>query len=162
MDRVADRSESPAERSDRNWADLLQELRVCQTGTQLIAGFLLTLPFTGEFSDLDSFGRGLYLGLVLLAAVTTGLTLTPISIHRRLFGQQVKERLVSSAHVLVHLVLGCIALLVTGICVLVFDKVTDRTSALVVGAAMLTTMALLLAVVPLRVSHRATSGDRSE
>jgi hypothetical protein len=39
------RDETPMQRLDRNWADLLQELRVVQTGVQLLTGFLLTLPF---------------------------------------------------------------------------------------------------------------------
>src|SRR5439155_6937869 len=38
-------NESPTERLDRNWNDILQELRVVQTGVQLLTGFLLTLPF---------------------------------------------------------------------------------------------------------------------
>ncbi|MFZ8499112.1 DUF6328 family protein, partial [Staphylococcus aureus] len=32
--------ESAAQRADRNWADVLQELRVLQTGTQILTGFL--------------------------------------------------------------------------------------------------------------------------
>ena len=37
--------ESPRrERLDRNWDELLQELRVSQTGVQILTGFLLTLP----------------------------------------------------------------------------------------------------------------------
>jgi len=34
-----DRHETETERLDRNWDDILQELRVMQTGTQLIRGF---------------------------------------------------------------------------------------------------------------------------
>ena len=78
-----ERDESDSERLDRSWTELLQELRVSQTGVQLIAGFLLTLPFQDRFKELDSLQVGVYLGLVLLAGLTTGLTLTPISIHRR-------------------------------------------------------------------------------
>ncbi|MET0953569.1 MAG: DUF6328 family protein, partial [Aeromicrobium sp.] len=59
------RNESAEERLDRKWGDILQELRVMQTGAQLTAGFLLTLPFQPSFDDLDSFQRGLYLVLVL-------------------------------------------------------------------------------------------------
>ena len=63
------RNETDEERLDRKWNDLLQELRVMQTGAQLTAGFLLTLPFQSSFQDLDDFSRRLYLGLVLLAAL---------------------------------------------------------------------------------------------
>ena len=49
---------SPMQRLDRNWADLLQELRVVQTGVQLLTGFLLTLPFqAGSNSSAGMSGR---------------------------------------------------------------------------------------------------------
>ena len=56
------RNETDAEQVDRKFGDLLQELRVMQTGAQLTAGFLLTLPFQDKFSELDRFQEGLYLG----------------------------------------------------------------------------------------------------
>jgi len=43
-----DRDETEAQRLDRNWSSLLQELRVAQTGVQLLTGFLLTLPFSND------------------------------------------------------------------------------------------------------------------
>lgn len=58
------RSETEAERLDRNWSSLLQELRVTQTGVQLLTGFLLTLPFQARFA---------YAGLLLLGAALTGV-----------------------------------------------------------------------------------------
>jgi len=39
---------------DRNWTELLQELRVAQTGTQILTGFLLTLPFSSGFARLSA------------------------------------------------------------------------------------------------------------
>jgi len=55
------REETPAERDDRLWDDMLQELRVVQTGAQLISGFLLTLPFQQAFKDLSTAQRDVYL-----------------------------------------------------------------------------------------------------
>ena len=49
------RSETTTEKLDRNWASLLQELRVVQTGVQLLTGFLLTLPFQPRFDRGDQF-----------------------------------------------------------------------------------------------------------
>jgi predicted membrane metal-binding protein len=142
------RRETEEERLDRKWEDLLQELRVMQTGAQLLAGFLLTLPFQDKFEDLDDFQRGLYLGLVLLATLTTGLIMGPVAIHRRLSGRHVKERLVASAHVLVWGVLTAISLLVTGIVMFIFDMVLDRTWASVASAAMALVMVTLLVLLP--------------
>lgn len=73
-DRYADavphdgRDETQNERMDRNWNELLQELRVTQTGTQILSGFLLTLVFQPRFASLDALQRGLYVALVILAA----------------------------------------------------------------------------------------------
>ncbi len=46
-----DRDETEAQRLDRNWSSLLQELRVAQTGVQLLTGFLLILPFQPRFTS---------------------------------------------------------------------------------------------------------------
>lgn len=145
---TAGRDETEEERADRKLTDLLQELRVMQTGTQLIAGFLLTLPFQEQFEDLETYQLGLYLGLVLLAAVTTALVMSPVAIHRRLSGRHRKARVVDAAHRITWVALVCIALLVAGIVLFVFDVVVDLTWALVAGSAMLALLAVLLGVVP--------------
>jgi Family of unknown function (DUF6328) len=150
----SDRHETPSERLDRNWEELLQELRVAQTGVQLIAGFLLTLPFQSAFEDLDGFATGLYLTLVVLAALTVGLTLTPISLHRRLFRRHVKDQLVNTVHVLTRVVLGAIALLITGISVLIFDVVVSQTAGFVTGVLLLAVLVLLLVALPAAVARR--------
>jgi SNF family Na+-dependent transporter len=145
------RNETEEERHDRKWADLLQELRVMQTGAQLTAGFLLTLPFTTKFPSLDDFQQTLFLILVVVAALTTAVVITPVAIHRRISGRHVKERLVASAHRLVGIGLALLALLVTGIVVLTFDVVlNDRTAALVAGAAVGAILVGLLVALPLK------------
>jgi hypothetical protein len=60
--------------------------------TEILAGFLLTLPFQSRFEDLDHFQAGLYPTNVVLAALTTALILLPVSVHRRLFRQRLKIR----------------------------------------------------------------------
>src|SRR5699024_1956364 len=113
------RNETPEQRADRNWVELLQELRVSQTGVQLIAGFLVTLPFLDGFADLDDFQRGWYLGLLGLAFLTVGVMLSPVAIHRRLFRGQAKTTVVTVAHTLTEIALVLIAALLAGISFLV-------------------------------------------
>jgi SNF family Na+-dependent transporter len=144
------RNETEEERLDRKWADLLQELRVMQTGAQLTAGFLLTLPFTTKFPSLDSFQETLFLILVVVAALTTAVVITPVAVHRRITGQHVKGKLVATAHKLVAVGLSLLAMLVTGIVVLIFDVVVDRTTALIVGAVVAAILAGLLVALPLK------------
>ena len=142
------RDETEEERFDRLWDDLLQELRVMQTGAQLTAGFLLTLPFQSLFWDLDDFDRRLYLALVLLAALTTAFVMAPIAVHRRLAGRHVKERVVAVAHRLLYGVLTCLGLLLTGMVMLIFDVVVDRTWAFVTAGCMALVIVALSVLLP--------------
>src|ERR1700712_949697 len=89
-----DREESHAERLDRNWVELIQELRVAQTGIQVLAGFLLTLPFSSRFGDIDAGHRRVYLVAVGLSMLTVALMTAPASLHRFLFGRHEKAALV--------------------------------------------------------------------
>jgi hypothetical protein len=150
----AHRDETEAEKLDRNWNDILQELRVMQTGTQLVAGFLLTLPFTTRFDDLTELEEATYLTLVLLAGLTLAVMITPISIHRRLFGEQVKDKLVSAAHRLLVVSLGLVGVLITGIIVFIFQVVIGTTVALAVGGGAALVVVLLLVVLPIVILPR--------
>ena len=134
----ADRNETYTERMDRNWDELLQELRVTQTGAQILTGFLLTIPFQQRFGDLDAYQEDLYLVLVLLAIIATTLIVAPVSLHRVLFRKRMKPELVSAGNVLALVGLAALALTLAGSAGFVFDVVLDRTAGLVVtGAALL-------------------------
>lgn len=152
-----DRHETPTERLDRNWAEILQELRVTQTGIQILTGFLLTVPFQQRFTDLDQAQRGFYLGLVLLASVTTALLVAPVSLHRLLFRRRAKAALVLYADRLMRVGLVFLALTVAGVVFLVFDVVTTRTLALGVALGMLTLLVAAWFVLP-TVLGRASRG----
>lgn len=149
------RDESFDEKMDRNWAELLQELRVLQTGVQILAGFLLTLPFQSRFETLDGFQLALYLVNVVLAALTTALILLPVSAHRRLFRKGLKEILVASADRIAKVALAGVALLSVGTSALVFDVTAGRTAGLTAGGALLAVLLVLLVLIPNRLRRRA-------
>lgn len=90
--------ESEKERWQRNFADLLQELRVAQTGVQILFAFLLTLPFSSGFPDTTAFQRDVYVVALLAAAGATALIISPVAFHRALFRQGRKPQLVRYAH----------------------------------------------------------------
>lgn len=127
------RDETPNEQQDRNWDDVLQELRVMQTGVQIIAGFLLTLPFQSRFADLDSTALTIYLLLVVIAAGTTCLMLLPVSLHRQLFRLRQKDKVVGAGHRIIKVVLMLVGLLITGTTTLIFYVVVGSFSAAVVA-----------------------------
>jgi hypothetical protein len=120
------RDETESERLDRNWNEILQELRVTQTGTQILTGFLLAAAFQTRFADLDAFQVDVYLVLVVTAVLTTALGLAPVSLHRVLFRRGAKEQIV----------------------LLVFDIATERAVAVTAASIVLALVVLLWALVP--------------
>ncbi|MGO0576059.1 DUF6328 family protein [Ornithinimicrobium panacihumi] len=130
------RGETPDQRMDRNFVELLQELRVLQTGTQILAGFLLTLPFQQRFADLSTYQVGLFLTAISLAFLTTILLVGPVSIHRVLFRRHRKADLVQLSHDLTRLGLITLGLtLTTVICLLYSVVVSDRAGWLAAAVA---------------------------
>lgn len=138
-----DRAESRDERMDRNFVELLQELRVLQTGTQILAGFLMTLPFQARFSELGGYVRGLFLVAISLAFVTTVLLVGPVSVHRALFRQHRKQDLVRVSHVLARCGLLTLGLTMAVAIMLIFTVVLGATAGYAAGAV---TVALFGAV----------------
>ncbi|MFC7374209.1 DUF6328 family protein [Brachybacterium sp. GCM10030267] len=151
------RDETEAQKLDRNWNELLQEIRVLQTGSQILAAFLIVLPFQSRFDQLDQFQIYLYLGLLLLALVIVALLLTPVGIHRRLFRQRVKDEMVRIANRLLMAAIVLLALLLTGVAVFVVDVVLGRVEAAVIGALLATLLVILLVVVPWTMPKRSIS-----
>ncbi|MGH3389058.1 MAG: DUF6328 family protein, partial [Actinomadura sp.] len=69
----AHRDETELERWDRNFTELLQELRVAQTGVQILFAFLLTLPFSNGFTRTTEFQKDVYIVALLSAAAATAM-----------------------------------------------------------------------------------------
>ena len=85
-------------RIDRNWEELLQELRVTQTGIQILTGFLLTVPFSNRYTDLSSTDRWVYLGVLISCVLAAAMLVAPAAFHRLLFHQRQRPWLVEAAH----------------------------------------------------------------
>ncbi len=122
-DRVDGRDETPEERADRNWSEVLQEVRVLQTGTQILTGFLLALAFQPAFGDLTDSQKAFYLGLVVLSALSSIVALAPVALHRALFQQRAKAEVVRYGHLALVTALGTVAVLLVGVVAFVFDVV---------------------------------------
>lgn len=157
------RSETPNQRADRNWVDLLQELRVAQTGTQILAGFLLAVAFQPRFTELDVYQLTLYLALVALAGLATVLGLAPVSVHRAYFGRRRKARLVQAGARLLTADLVVVAVLAAGVTSLVFDFTLGRVAGICALGIGLVVMLVLLVLVPRFGIRRAmlSPADRS-
>ncbi|MGO4103943.1 DUF6328 family protein [Leifsonia sp. YAF41] len=151
------RDESANERFDRNWEEILQELRVTQTGTQIISGFLLAIAFQQRFSQLNDRQVTMYLVLVILAASATALGLAPVSLHRTLFQRHQKERVVVIGDRLLRVTLLLVALLTGGVVMFIFDVVTSLLAGIIVGTVIFALLIFVLVVLPRSARHRTPS-----
>ena len=150
--------ETHAERADRNFGDLLQELRVAQTGVQILFAFLLTMVFSARFAEVDRFEKAVYLVSLLSAAAAAALIIAPVAYHRVLFRRGMKEELVQVAHRMAAGGLAFLVISIVGAVLLVTDVVLDRAAAIVVTGITGIWFALLWLVVPF--AHRKVAdGD---
>jgi len=128
-------------RLSRNWHELLQELRVTQTGTQILTGFLLTIPFSSRFTELNERQQVTYLATFVGSVVTTGLIVAPVAFHRLLFRKRQRPWLVEAADKTAKIGLFLLALTTSGVTLLVFDVVVSWPAA--IAAATVTFFGLL-------------------
>jgi Family of unknown function (DUF6328) len=117
----AARNETALQRIDRNLVELLQEVRVVQTGVQVLFAFLLTAPLAARFQELSSFQRLAYFATLLAAGAAAILLIAPTAYHRILFRLGDKEHLVNVANRFTRTGLTCVALSMTGALLLVTD-----------------------------------------
>ena len=159
-DDVADgRDETPAERADRNWNEVLQELRVLQTGTQILTGFLLALAFQPAFADLTSSQQVMYLGLVVVSALSSIIALAPVALHRVLFRRHAKAIVVAYGHVALVTALLIVSVLMVGVVGFVFDVVVGATAALWALLALALVIVALWIVAPAIIRARLRSKE---
>ncbi|WP_078284665.1 DUF6328 family protein [Mycobacteroides chelonae] len=154
------RHENVTERLDRNWASLLQELRVLETGVQLLTGLLLTLPFQQRFIVLDHPMRLVYLATVACSVVSTVLLVAPVGMHRVLFRRHRLAVLVAAAHRLAFAGLLSLGLAMVGVTDIVFDTVSGRRAGIASGAVALVAFSFCWLVLPLILRSRITSRTR--
>lgn len=145
---LKERHETSAQRLDRNWSSLLQELRVVQTGVQLLTGFLLTLPFQEHFGTLSPFLKGVYLVAVAASVMSTLLLVSPVAAHRILFRQRKLEATIMTAHRLALAGLGLLGIALAAVTFIIFDVVAGVTWAIAVSAVAIAAFVIFWIIVP--------------
>jgi O-antigen/teichoic acid export membrane protein len=149
------RHETELERLDRNWGDLLQELRVVQTGVQLLTGFLLTLPFQQKFSTLSTAERTVYLIAVATSIVATGFLQAPVSVHRALFRRHRRKETVELAHKLAIVGIATLGCAVVAVATLIFEVLLGWSWAAVAAIITAALLLVLWLIVPWTVRARS-------
>jgi uncharacterized membrane protein len=153
------RHETPLERLDRNWVDLLQELRVIQTGVQLLTGFLLILPFQSRFEQLTQSQQYIYLATLAAAVLATGFLIAPVSLHRFLFRRLARRVTVDVAHRLAQIGLSILGLAIVGVVLLIFDVVLGPTAGYVAAGVVFVVLLGLWVVLPLVIRERKDADE---
>ncbi|MEU6102915.1 DUF6328 family protein [Streptomyces flaveolus] len=158
--RCTARNETPLERADRNFVELLQELRVTQTGVQILFAFLLSLAFTSRFPELDTVQRAVYVTTLLFAVLAAMLFTAPAALHRSLFQRGAKARIVRVSSRLATAGMGVLVFAFTGSVMLVVDVTTGRVGGTAAGAATLLVCLGLWWLLPRLVRRTHVSGER--
>ncbi|AJP00476.1 membrane protein [Streptomyces cyaneogriseus subsp. noncyanogenus] len=151
------RNETEEERADRMWQELIQEVRVAQTGVQILFGFLLTVVFTPKYDDLADTDRIIYIVTVVLGAAATGALIGPVSLHRLVSGRRVKPQAVRLASRLTLLGLVLLLATTTAALLLILRVATDDGFVPYLVAGVVAWYLLCWFVLPLWTRHRYTS-----
>ena len=144
-----ERGETEVQRLDRNWNSLLQELRVVQTGVQLLTGFLLTLPFQQRFDILGEHMRMVYLATVACSVGAVVLLVAPVAIHRLIFRRHRLQVLVSAAHRCAIAGLALLGFAMTGMTAIIFAAVSGRNVGFIAGGCALALFTVFWLILPL-------------
>jgi hypothetical protein len=155
-DAFSGRNETELERCDRNLVELLQEVRVVQTGVQVLFGFLLMAPLTAYFQRLNGRQHAEYFASFVLAGVAAFLLMAPTAYHRVLFRRGDKRYLVTIANRLTIAGLGAVGISMVGATMFVTDVLFGPLLGLTAGALSAGMGLLLWATLPL-VRRRALS-----
>lgn len=148
MNERYERHEDEAARQDRHWNELLQELRLAQTGTQILFAFLLAIAFTQPFRESDDFTHATFATTLVLTALATGLLLAPVSFHRMVFQKRLRDRMVPVAG---RMAAGGMVVLLLAICgavLLALDVVLPRLAAMLVSAGVFGWFVVFWYVIP--------------
>ena len=159
------RGETPMQRADRAYGEILQEVRVAQTGVQILFAFLLALAFQARFGGITSFQRGTYVVTLMLCAGATALLIAPAAVHRMTYRRRLKQDLVRVANRLALSGLVLLLLSMASAVLLIMDVVLGLVPAILLAAGVLAWFTMWWFVLPLRSRARQlaeTDDDQSD
>ncbi|TDE03421.1 DUF6328 family protein [Jiangella asiatica] len=149
-----ERAEDEVSRFDRHWNELLQELRIAQTGVQILFAFLLTIAFTTPFRESDEFVHDVFAVTIVLAAMAMGLLIAPVSFHRMVFKRRLRDRMIPMASKMTAAGLFLLMLAACGGLLIALDVVLEREVAIGVSVAVLAWFSVYWYVIPAAVRQR--------
>jgi hypothetical protein len=154
--------EDERERLDRHWNELLQELRLAQTGTQILFAFLLSIAFANRFQDADEFTHDVYAITLVASALAAGLFLAPVSFHRIVFQQRMRDRMIPIASKMTSAGLIFLTLAINGGILLAIDVVLDRRWAIIAVTVVLLWFIIFWYVIPTWIRRTYGPGSKND
>jgi hypothetical protein len=142
--------EDRQERTARELIELLNELRVILPGVQVLFAFLLMVPFTQRFPQLDDLETGVFFMTLICTAIATALLIAPSAHHRMLWRGGAREQRLKVGNLLA--IAGLVFLLpaMVGVVFVITDFIFSLTAAITVTALLVLFFVLLWFLLPLR------------
>ena len=142
--------EDRQERTARELIELLNELRVILPGVQVLFAFLLMVPFTQRFPQLDDLETGVFFMTLICTAIATALLIAPSAHHRMLWRGGAREQRLVLGNLLA--IAGLVFLLpaMVGVVFVITDFIFSLTAAITVTALLVLFFVLLWFLLPLR------------
>ena len=156
------RDETPAERIDRNFTELLGELRIALPGVQVLFAFLLAVPFANGFTSVTSFQKGLYMAVLLCTAIATALLIAPTAYHRIVFRRGRKTEVLAFANRAAIIGLAFLALAMSLAILLITHYLYGAATAIPIAVASAVMFASLWYALPWASARDAPPPDRQD
>ena len=141
--------ESETERLNRELIELQNEIRVALAGVTVLFAFLLTLPFTQRFEDMDASQENTLIFAFFAAASSIVTLVMPSAFHRIRWRHGDKEALLRTSNRLAVVGLICLSIALTSVVLLFTELFFRDTVAITITVVFGATLAGLWFVFPI-------------
>ena len=89
---------APRPKALRAYAEVLQEIRIAQTGSQVLLGFLLSMGFTERFSHLNQTQLVMYVSTLTMNVAATAVLVAPTAFRQLTFHRHMERQTLVAAN----------------------------------------------------------------
>ena len=144
----------PSERQNRELIEVLNEVRIVLPGALVLFAFLLGLPFSARFDEIDGLETVAYLTAFFASGTAAVLLMTPTAYHRLRWRKNDKEALLRTANRLCLLGVLFLAVAMVAVVGLVVDLVLSNAAGIIVSFVAAVLIAALWFGLPLERTAR--------
>jgi len=152
--------ESDKQRYDRELIELLNELKVALPGVQVLFAFLLAVPLSPVFKDVNGFERAIFFATLASTAIATAFLIAPSAIHRIDFRNQDKGSMIVLFNRISIYGLIFTALSMVGALTFVADLLYGKYATIATASASIAMFTIFWFVLPIRRRLKRTDDER--